>query len=723
MSIIQTIRDKGSWVMFVLLGLALISFIFMDAGSRDSIFGGGGGNRTIGSVNGSKLKTETFAERVDALRKIYAENQQVTEEQIQNFVWSSMVTEKLMKSELNGIGFKMSDKDLVDYALGKYGQPNQHVVPFFNHYFKGTGIVDEQSGQLNQPMAERAYRQALRRPNGQNDEAVSVFKTLLGMVRDEFLMAKHGQMMSNTSYVPMWMAKKQMADNNSLSNISFVTIPYTDVNDSLPEVKVTDDDIIKYMQRSPGIYQQEEGRTIDYTLFDFKPTEKDSIEVKESLLTKKAEFEGTKDSLAGNYVTSNNTATPFTDQYVRKKDILIKGDSAYVQGRVYGPYLDDQKRYTMAKITAIKSMPDTVSARHILVQTFDPQAQRFIRDDAAARAIMDTVRTLYRSGAITFDSLAKRFSDDGGSKDSGGLYKAIGLNQFVPEFNEFIFTKNVGDTGVVKTTFGYHFIQLTGKRSNESPAYKIAYLTRAIETSQRTRDSVYGEATNFAASARTAAAFDDYFVKNQGKTKINSKEIMKGAVGVDAFQRARDLIRWTFKAKMGDVSEPITMDAESKFLVAKLSGINPEGLLSVRTARTTLENIIRNEKKYDYLVKKYGTGASLEEIATKTGKQVTPRDSLSFESASIPGLATEPRVAGASLNPAYQAKVSGPIRGNSGVFYIKVNGQPYARPAAMSDAAMLRQQMQTEAKRNAFSNESPFRRGAKVKDKRLDVGY
>lgn len=724
MSIIQTIRDKGSWVMFVLLALALISFIFMDAGRRDSIFGGGGSNRTIGSVNGSKLKTQVFAERVDALRKIYAENQQVTEEQIQNFVWSSMVTERLMKSELNSIGFNMSDKDKLDFALGKYGQPNQHVVPFFTHYFKGSGIVDEQTGQLNQQMAERAYRQYLRRPNGANDEAVSVFKTLLGMVRDEFLMARHGQMMGNSVYVPLWMAKKQMADNNTLSNISYVTVPYTDVSDSLPEVKVSDDDLVKYMQKNPGLYQQEESRVIDYTLFDFKPTEKDSNNIKLSLLEKKTEFENIKDSLAGNFVTSNNSATPFTDQYVRKKDIQIKGDSSgYVQGRVYGPYLDDQRRYTMAKITAIRSMPDTVSARHILVQTFDPQNQRFLRDEATALAIMDTVRNLLRSG-VSFDSLAKKYSDDGGSKDSGGLYKTIALNQFVPEFNEFIFTRNVGDTGVVKTTFGYHFIQLMGKKGSESPAYKIAYLTKPIESSQATRDSAYGEATNFAAAVRNASSFDDYFVKNPGKlTKLTSKEILKGAVGVDIFPRARDLVRWVFKAKPGDVSEPITMDAENKFLVAKLNVVNPEGLLSVKTARTNLETTIRNDKKYDYLVKKYGTGASLEEIATKTGKLVAVRDSLSFESASIPAVATEPRIAGASLNPGYQTKVSGPIKGNSGIFYIKVNGQPYARPAAVNDVAVVRQQMQTEAKRNSFTNDSPFRRGAKIKDKRLDVGY
>ncbi|MBL7726586.1 MAG: SurA N-terminal domain-containing protein, partial [Dinghuibacter sp.] len=454
MSIIQTIRDKGSWVIFTLLGLALIAFIFMDAGRRDSIFGGGGGTKSVGSVNGSSIKNETYGARIEALRKIYGERQQVTEEQINGYVWNSMVNEKLMKSELGSLGFSMSEKELVDFVLGKYGQPNQHIIPFFNHYLPNSGIVDQQTGQLNFQLAERVYRQSLRVAQGDNSEAVSVFKTLLGMAKSEYLMMKHAQLMANSTYVPLWMAKKQMADNNAMGNISYVHVPYTDISDSTPEMKVTDQDLVQYMEKYKYQYQQQESRLIDYVEFDFTPTGSDSADLRNELTTQKEELRNAKDSLSGNYVTSKNTRTPYEDKYLRKKDITIKDSSApFVQGAVFGPYLDPQNQLTVAKITSVKQMNDTVSARHILVQTFDPQNQREIRSEADAKAIIDSAVALYRSG-ISFDSLAKRFSDDPGSKDSGGLYKAIGLNQFVPEFNEFVFTKNIGDTGVVRTLYG-----------------------------------------------------------------------------------------------------------------------------------------------------------------------------------------------------------------------------------------------------------------------------
>lgn len=724
MSIIQTIRDKGSWVMFTLLALALIAFIFMDAGRRDSIFGGSGGNKSVGSANGSSIKNETYGARIDALRKIYEGNQQITEEQINNYIWNSMINEKLMKSELSKIGFKMSDKELVDFVLGKYGQPNQHLIPFFNHYFQGSGIVDQQTGQLNQQLAERAYRQYLRRGTGENNEAVAVFKTILDMAKSEFLLMKHGQMLANTTYIPLWMAKKQMGDNNSMANISYVHIPYTDISDSLPEMKISDADIVKYMEKRKYMYQQNESRVIDFALFDFTPTAKDSIALVESLTTKKEELRNTKDSLSGNFITGNNSLTPYEDKYLRRKDITIKGDSTgYTQGAVFGPYLDQQGHYTVAKITSVKSFPDTVGARHILVQVYDPQNQKAVRDEAEAKSILDSVLSQYRSG-VSFDSLARKYSDDQGSRDSGGLYKSIGLNQFVPEFNEFIFTKNIGDTGVVRTMFGYHFIQVTAKKGAPSPAYKVAYLSKSIDASPATRDSVSASATNFAAECRTAKAFDDYFVKNPEKLKkLTSREVPKDAIRVEMFAKARDLVKWMYKADLGAVSEPITFDKENKILVAKLSAINKEGLQDPQKARMGLEATIRNDRKYEMLAKKYGTGNSLEEMATKTGKLVVVKDSIGFEAASIPGVSSEPRVVGIMLNPAYQAKMSGPIKGLSGVFYIKVNGQPYAKPGAINDPVVTRTQMQLEAKRGGYGSEQAYRRGAKIKDKRLEAGY
>ena len=99
-------------------------------------------------------------------------------------------------------------------------------------------------------------------------------------------------------------------------------------------------------------------------------------------------------------------------------------------------------------------MPDSVKIRHILIGTSN-------RDTATAYALADSLQKAIAKGSV-FDSLAAKFSDDGGSKDKGGVYESVYSGQMVPPFNEFIFLNPVGAKGIVKTEFGYHIIKRAG---------------------------------------------------------------------------------------------------------------------------------------------------------------------------------------------------------------------------------------------------------------------
>ena len=89
-----------------------------------------------------------------------------------------------------------------------------------------------------------------------------------------------------------------------------------------------------------------------------------------------------------------------------------------------------------------------------------------------------------KNGAI-FDSLVVKYSDDQGSKTNGGVYDNVYSGQMVPAFNDFIFDHKVGESGVVKTEFGYHYIEILSQKGS-TPAYKVAYLSKKIETSDET---------------------------------------------------------------------------------------------------------------------------------------------------------------------------------------------------------------------------------------------
>jgi protein-export membrane protein SecD len=66
-----------------------------------------------------------------------------------------------------------------------------------------------------------------------------------------------------------------------------------------------------------------------------------------------------------------------------------------------------------------------------------------------------------------FAGLAKQYTEDDGSKATGGLYTDIKKGQFVTEVDEVIFNKlKVGEVypDLVKTVFGYHIIKKEGER-------------------------------------------------------------------------------------------------------------------------------------------------------------------------------------------------------------------------------------------------------------------
>ncbi len=106
-------------------------------------------------------------------------------------------------------------------------------------------------------------------------------------------------------------------------------------------------------------------------------------------------------------------------------------------------------------------VPDQARARHILIKVA-PGADA--KADAAAKAKAEALLKQIQGGA-NFADLAKKNSDDPGSKDSGGELGFAQKGRMVPEFDNAIFTQKIGDTKIVKTQFGYHIVQVEERQT------------------------------------------------------------------------------------------------------------------------------------------------------------------------------------------------------------------------------------------------------------------
>ena len=108
-----------------------------------------------------------------------------------------------------------------------------------------------------------------------------------------------------------------------------------------------------------------------------------------------------------------------------------------------------------------------VDVRHILLQpeggTLNDDGSTTYSDDewAACEKEANALLDQWKQGEATeesFGKLAEEHTDDPGSQETGGLYQNVKVGDMVVEFEDWCFdeSRKPGDTGVVKTSYGYH---------------------------------------------------------------------------------------------------------------------------------------------------------------------------------------------------------------------------------------------------------------------------
>ena len=115
-------------------------------------------------------------------------------------------------------------------------------------------------------------------------------------------------------------------------------------------------------------------------------------------------------------------------------------------------YNDNVQQYTT---------PEQVRASHILLETTG-------KNEADVKKRAEEILKQVKSGA-DFAELAKKVSEDKGSKENGGDLDYFGRGRMVPEFEEVAFKLPPGQiSDLVKSQFGYHIIKVVDKRAGST---------------------------------------------------------------------------------------------------------------------------------------------------------------------------------------------------------------------------------------------------------------
>ena len=699
MAILSKIRQR-SVVLIAIIALALFSFVLADV-----IKSGGFGSDSnfVGTVNGTDISAIEFMQKVAQAEK---QGQNTSNTQAMNMVWEQQLRSIIIGEQAEKVGLGIAADQLINVMKQN---------PFFTQnpqFLNEVGTFDENKFKEFVKSIKNDPDQSRWR-EWQNFEVEAEKAATLDL---------YYNLIKGSVYTTKAEGKfKHMTENKKVT-FDYVMVPYASVNDE--EVKISDDEIVAFMKKSPKKYKSDNTRSIEYILIEEKPSADDERAIAKALdevLNGKVVF--------NNQTNKNDTLPAFKNaknvsDFVNKNSD-IKFDSTYVvksqlpveyqeqlfnlsAGEVFGPYIYNGHQCVSRLVD--KKGNGSVKASHILLAYEGAARSTATRTKEEAQKLANELLAKAKANPATFATLADENTDDGGSKGKGGEYDNIMPNQMVEKFNDFIFNNPVGSIGVVETEFGFHVIKV----SDKYPSVLLATVARKIEPSSATSDALFTKAAKLEQEAASKKLED--IAKAQELSVVPASNLKASDEFIAGLGTNREIVRWSFSSdsKVGTVKR---FETAQGFVIAKVTNINETGLLPIDVARDNVGYLIRNEKKAEIIKKKMKT-ASLEEAATSTGSSVLLAQDVALGTSIVPNVGQEPKVIGTAFNLG-AGKTSKTIDGNTGVFIIRTKAVTEA-PKIELFTSYINQEQQNQQNAAQMRAYEALKNKAKIEDNRFN---
>ncbi|MDX1283394.1 MAG: peptidylprolyl isomerase, partial [Draconibacterium sp.] len=626
MATLQKIRTKAGLLVAIVIGISLAAFIL-----GDMLQGGSSmfqRNRLeIGEIDGESVQYPEFQKQVEELGEIFLQNSGQTQldenawVQVREQAWQYTIRDIVMGEVYEDLGINVSSDELFDMLQG--ANPHMIVQQIFRN---------QETGQFDRGAVVRFLKSL---EMGADQESRDYWFYLEQQIVDERTQSKYANMIGKGLYVTGEEAQTSMTAGTQQVNFDYVMLSHSSVSDSL--VVLTEKDLKGYYNDHQDDYKMEKSRRIEYLTYPVDPSEADFQDAENWINDIKTDFETAEDNIR--FVNSNSDVS-FEDVWFKKEDLpeniasWIYDEEAEVNA-VFGPYSESES-FSLAKLHASEMMPDSVQARHILLQV-TTQAEL-----VAAQTLADSLKMMIEEGNANFADLAREHSTDQGSAINGGDLGWFSRNQMVKPFENAAFNNTTDSVTIVATQFGLHLIQTT-ERGVLNPQVQVAYLTRNVEPSTQTYQDTYGKASKFAGENTTRDEFDAA-ITEQGLTK-RVAQVRENDRQIIGLENARLLIRAAYEANEGDIilsmQESPIFELGDNFVIAVLTEATDEGVASFDDVRARVELSVIKEKKAELLIEKANAAlagnSDLESLASALETEVQNVNDINFNSFSIPG--------------------------------------------------------------------------------------
>ena len=301
------------------------------------------------------------------------------------------------------------------------------------------------------------------------------------------------------------------------------------------------------------------------------------------------------------YYTKNPAAFPMPE---KKSLAIVIVDQAKLEQSVHPAeavlrraYLNDQDRFRT---------PERVQVRHILLKTTDKSGAEADKVKAKAEGLLKQIK-----GGADFAELARKNSDDPGSAPKGGDLGWLVRGQTVKPFEDAAFSLKPKEiSGVVKTEYGYHIIQVLDHQQAHLRTFEEVAAQLGDEVRKQSVSQMMQDLTD-RAEAGLKKEPPDKVAKDLGLAPpVMVQNVAPGdplpEIGVN-----KDFEQSIAGLKKGDVSQAVAL-TPTRNAVAVVTNVIPTHPATFEEAQARIKQALEQQKVIE-LVNKRG-----EELAART---------------------------------------------------------------------------------------------------------
>ena len=616
MAVLETIRVKLGILITVLIAVALLSFI-IDPSTLQSVSSSMSSKYDVGEINGKSISYTDFQADVDkftTINEVITGSSVQNEQQqvsIRNAAWQSLIDKHLFVKNAKAAGLAVGEEEMVDIISGDIASNVISMNPAF---------CDE-----NGNFSKEALLQFISYVDSDESGRLKLYWNYLqNAAQTQQYYAKYMSLFAHSNFVNSLMLAEQVAENNNTFDVEFVMVPFGFENDST--IVVSDSEIRKYYDSHKKFYKQQASRDIEYVVFEVTPSAEDIAAANQALVAVYDDFASTENMKSFLLANSDRQLdnTWYKEGQLNRVSKAVN-DFAFGKNATVSEVIENGDSFLAVRVMEEAMVPDSVYVKYV------------------------------PANSENVDSLLT-------------VAEAMWIPQ-TPGYEDVMTAKvnsNVTVNGLV-----FKVLDTTAPVAKK----RVAILEKSVVASKETVNSCYAKANTFATKA--AGKYENFqkALTEEGVYAHPVNKMLESADRLGAVEGTKEVTRWAFDAKKGDVSSIMTIN-NNYFIIATLTGIHKEGYTDINevasSIRTELYSEKLGEKKAAEVAEKIAGLSDMQAIAEALKTTVSTKDGVAFSSMSNQGL--DPMFIGAA-SVAEDGKICGPLAGNIGVYVYKVTGR------------------------------------------------